>query len=494
MPKKYEGSKVKLKILISSIIVSILLLTIAATAMKFLIDFTSTQTSIGNLINISGKQRMLTKKIILLIQSIHSQKNVASVSIIKNDLLNSIQDMKNSNETLIYGNMNEGIQKITNNETERLLHGKINLYNRVKEFLAKAEDNSKKNDYNEFLAEYNIYKINSLQGDLEKLSKIYTMENEQQSKKIIALTYIMTGSYVLLTFIIIFLIFRPVANSIARSFIKLEDEIYKQKNQIKILEIESKISQNIFQNLLPRIEYIENFNSERISLAAFSQNAKEISKDWWGIYEFDKTKVVVIGEVLGLEKSSELVVKAISQYFENIAQQNATEKTNFLDIFKHLNSAIQEFGTTNQLELTLSILIFNQEINRVKFINAGHLFPYLIEYAEKDKIKISRFKTKGHSLGLKNSNNTGNEEEIKIAEYEFNNNSALLLFTNGLINNKNPENTEYNEKSLKKFLEKNNFKTVNALLTLEQIIFDAYQFYGKQNLTEDVTCILIKKS
>ncbi len=494
MQKKYEGNKIKGKILISAIISVVLIISIAVFTKKFLDEFIETQNSIVKLINISGKQRMLTQKIMLLVQSIQAQKNPESVSIIKNDLLNSIQDMKNSNEILMYGSIKENILKITNNEIERMFNNKLNLYKRIKEYTSLAEESAKKNDYNEFLIEFNLYKMNSLLADLEKLSKLYTNENELQSRKINALSFIIIFGYFVLSIIIIFFIFKPLGTKISNSYVKLEKEFHNKIIQNKVLEIETKIAQKTFSQLAPRVEYLEAFNTEGISLAAFSQSAKENSKDWWGIYEFDKTKVVLIGDVIGHDNATDIVIKSISNYFENVAKQKAADKTNFLDVFKHLNSTIQELGTTNQLELTMSILIFNETLNRIKFINAGHNFPYLIEYKEKDEIKISRFKAKGHSLGIKKSAASETQEEIKIAEYEYNNGSMLFLFTNGIIINKDKFDKEFSEKNLKKIFEKNNFNKVSSLTALEKIIFEAYQYYDKKPISEDITCIVIKRN
>lgn len=494
MKKKYEGNKIKAKILISSIISVVFIISIAIFSKKFLDEFIETQSSIVKLINISGKQRMLTQKIMLLIQSIQAQKNQESVSIIKNDLLNNIQDMKNSNEILMYGSIKENILKISNNEIDRMFNSKLNLYKRIKEYTSLAEESAKKNDYNEFLIEFNLYKMNSLLMDLEKLSKLYTNENELQSRKINALSFIIIFSYFILSLIIIFFIFKPLGNKITNSYVKLEKDYYNKIIQNKILEIETKITQKTFSQLAPRVEFLETFNTDEISLAAFSQSAKENSKDWWGIYEFDKTKVVLIGDVLGQDNATDIVIKSISTYFENIAKQKAAEKTNFLDVFKHLNTSIQELGATNQLELTMSILIFNETLNRIKFINAGHNFPYHIEYKEKDEIKISRFKTKGHSLGIKKTIGSEAHEEIKIAEYEYNNNSIIFLFTNGIIINKDKLDKDFSEKNLKKIFEKNNFKNVSSLTALEKIIFEAYHYYDKKPIAEDITCIIIKRN
>ncbi|WGL59331.1 SpoIIE family protein phosphatase [Pigmentibacter sp. JX0631] len=493
MKKRNEGSKIKIKIFISSIISIIFVISIAFVTKKFLDEFNETESSITKLINTTGKQRMLTQKIMILIQSVNA-KNLDSATIIKSDLLSSIQEMKKANEIIMNGSPKENILKITNSEIERILNNKVNLYKRINEYTNLAEENAKKNDYSEFLLEYNIYKMNSLLLDLEKLSKLYANESDLQSRKISALSIIMIISYLITSIISLFFIFKPLANHIANLYLNLEKKFHENDLKFKMLEIESKFAEKCLQDLYPRVEYNPSFNTDLISLAAFSQSAKELGKDWWGIYEFGKIKVILIGDVFGHDKGTTIVIDSITKFFENAIDKKALDKINFLDVFKHLNQTIQELGIQNQLTLTMSILVLDDNLNRVKFINAGHSFPYLVEYNEKDEIKISRFKSKGHSLGVKQNNSSLAEEEIKITEYEFKDTAMILLFTAGIVNNKDKFEKDYSEKNLKKVFEKNNFKDKNALYVLDIITSDAFRHYDSKHISEDITCIVIKRT
>ncbi|MGY3804055.1 PP2C family protein-serine/threonine phosphatase [Pigmentibacter ruber] len=493
MKKRNEGSKIKLKIFISAIISLIFVITIAFVTKNFLDEFNETESSIAKLINTTGKQRMLIQKIMLLIQSVNS-KNLDSTTIIKSDLFSSIQEMKKANDIIMNGSPKENILKITNSEIERILNNKVNLYKRINEYTELAEENAKKNDYSGFLLEYNIYKMNSLLLDLEKLSKLYSNESDLQSRKINALSIIMIICYLVVSFISIFFIFKPLANHISSLYLNLEKKYHDKDIKSIMLEIESKFAEKCLKELYPRVEYNPSFNTDLVSLAAFSQSAKEIGKDWWGIYEFGKIKVILIGDVYGHDKGTIIVIDTITKFFEDAIDKKALDKINFLDVFKLLNEKIQELGMQNQLTLTMSILILDNNLSRVKFINAGHNFPYLVEYSEKDEIKISRFKTKGHSLGIKQNNLSLPEEELKIVEYEFKDKSLIFLYTSGLITNKDKFDKEYSERNLKKIFEKNNFKDKNALLVLDAISTDAFRHYDSKSISEDITCIVVKRT
>ena len=72
--------------------------------------------------------------------------------------------------------------------------------------------------------------------------------------------------------------------------------------------------------------------------------------------------------------------------------------------------------------------IFNENLDRVKFINAAQTFPFIINYKENGESKITRFKSKGHPLGFKKANvlQSEEEEEIKITELKC----GHMLFNN----------------------------------------------------------------
>ena len=205
---------------------------------KFVLeDFIDYQSNFSKVINISGRQRMLSQRIMLLIQTLNGQKAIDNSNLIKNDLINSIQLMRKSNETLMNGNRVEKIEKITNNELDRIYLGKTNLYQRVNDFTLLAEISTNKNDFNDFLKEYNIYKINSLLLDLDKAVNLYAYECELQSKRIIAVTYIILFSFLFLLALIHLFLFKPLSRSISLQFLELEDKLYHLMNEKHILDI-----------------------------------------------------------------------------------------------------------------------------------------------------------------------------------------------------------------------------------------------------------------
>ncbi|KAB8039459.1 SpoIIE family protein phosphatase [Silvanigrella paludirubra] len=496
MKKIKDGIKIKKKIILFSSIALFLILSLSIVSKFVLEDFIDYQSNFSKVINISGRQRMLSQRIMLLIQTLNGQKAIDNSNLIKNDLINSIQLMRKSNETLMNGNRVEKIEKITNNELDRIYLGKTNLYQRVNDFTLLAEISTNKNDFNDFLKEYNIYKINSLLLDLDKAVNLYAYECELQSKRIIAVTYIILFSFLFLLALIHLFLFKPLSRSISLQFLEHEDKLYHLMNEKHILDIEVRSAQRALGNLVPRVEFIDKFNTEKIKLASYYQSAIDKGGDWWGIYEFDKTKVVLIGDVTGHEAGSSIIAAAVSRYFEELSNEKSIEKHDFLQIFKHLNDFIQKIGTTNHMEMSMSLLIFNENLDRVKFINAAHSYPYLINYKEAGDTKISRFKSKGHTLGIKHNHfsNNEHEEEIKIMEYELKEDSLICLFSSGLTSNTDKSDKDFGEKNLKKFFEKNNFKNTELLTIVDKLIDEAYSFYEEQPIKDDITFILIKRN
>lgn len=491
-----EGIKIKKKIILISSL-ALIFIFILSTSSKFILDdFINEVLNFSKVINISGRQRMLSQRIMLLIQTLNAQKAIDNSNLIKNELVNSIQLMRKSNDILVRGSKAEKIVKITNNELERIYFSKSNLYQRINDFTILAEIGANKNDFNDFLREYNIYKINSLLIDIDKVVNLYTYESELQIKRIIAVSYIALFFMTLLLFLIHILLFKPLSKKISLQFIEMENKLQNVTNEKHILDIEMNSAQKALGNLVPRVEFIEKFNTEKIQLASYYQSAKDKGGDWWGIYEFDKTKVVLIGNVTGHATGSSIIATVVSHYFEELSNEKSVEKHDFLKIFKHLNDFIQKIGTSNHMQMSMSLLIFNDKLDRVKFINAAHSFPYLINYKEAGETKISRFKSKGHTLGIKNAPKhvTEQEEEIKIMEYELNEDSLICLFSTGLTSNTDKSEKEFGEKNLKKFFEKTNFKNTDLLTAVDKLVDEAYSFYEDHPIKDDITFILIKRN
>lgn len=494
MSSQKHSVKSKKKILIVSFI-ALLVLAILSLFFKYTLEnFIREQTNFSKVINIAGKQRMLSQRVMLLIQSMNMQKQNDGYQIIRSDLLNCLRLMKKSIQDLTNGNTLEGIAKITNSEIERNYYGKTNLYQRTIDFIEFAETSANNYNFTDFLFEYNIYKVNSLLNDLDKMVTLYINESNTQLNKIIAFNYLIFYSIIFVIFFEFFIIFKPLSAKIYNKFKELEIQIYNLKNDKSTLEIETRSAQRALGNIVPRVEYIDQFNTESVQLASYYQSAKGKGDDWWGIYEFDKTKIVLLGDVSGHEAGSALIAAAVSNYFEELSNQKSIDTHDFLDIFKFLNEFIQKIGNP-KMSMSMEVLIFNENLDRVKFINAAHSFPYHIHYKDNGEIKITRFKSRGHIIGYKNPVTTNPEfdEELKVVEYEFKENSMICLFSNGLTGNTDKEEQDFGEKNLKKFFEKNNFKNTSVIKVVDKLIDEAYSFYEENPITDDITFILMKR-
>ena len=97
MKKIKDGIKIKKKIILFSSIALFLILSLSIVSKFVLEDFIDYQSNFSKVINISGRQRMLSQRIMLLIQTLNGQKAIDNSNLIKNDLINSIQLMRKSN-------------------------------------------------------------------------------------------------------------------------------------------------------------------------------------------------------------------------------------------------------------------------------------------------------------------------------------------------------------------------------------------------------------
>ncbi|MBU1069736.1 serine/threonine-protein phosphatase, partial [Myxococcota bacterium] len=116
----------------------------------------------------------------------------------------------------------------------------------------------------------------------------------------------------------------------------------------------------------------------------------------------------------------------------------------------------------------------------MKFVNAGHNFPYLYRPNEDKFIQLM---ARGPRLGEKND-----VAAYEIKEQDLQPDDLIVWYTDGIIEDMNQEGVEYGDKRFRKSI-----KDANALDlagTLKKIIDDAESFYAGVPHADDHTMIL----
>ncbi|MDC1067996.1 SpoIIE family protein phosphatase [Candidatus Kapabacteria bacterium] len=220
-----------------------------------------------------------------------------------------------------------------------------------------------------------------------------------------------------------------------------------------------------------------------LDIAGYSIPALEVGGDFYDFYqdsENDFILTAVIGDVSGKGTSAALYMSKIQGIMRTLQEfrlspQKLLIKTNFL-IYNYL-----EKGAF----ITAACLEIDSIKNKIKLSRAGHLPLYHFDSKSK---KIKRHIPKGLVLGMnKNDLFNRNLEELEI---DYNKNDFFVLVTDGILEARNINQTDYQEEKLLSVLE--DCENLSAKEIERKIIDSVEEYTGRENQFDDITTMVIK--
>jgi len=186
---------------------------------------------------------------------------------------------------------------------------------------------------------------------------------------------------------------------------------------------------------------------------------------------------VTIADVSGKGVSASLLMASLraSLHSEVHLHYDMGKMAAKLNDFIHKSSSINSFITFFFCEL-------NMKSGELKFVNAGHNPPVLID----KKGKISRMESCGLCLGMFPN------VEYKAQIVALQPGDTALLFTDGITESRNKENKEFEEEKLVKFLKKNS--KLSALEFIKEVQAAVETFTAGTEQMDDQTVVVIKKT
>ena len=186
---------------------------------------------------------------------------------------------------------------------------------------------------------------------------------------------------------------------------------------------------------------------------------------------------VTIADVSGKGVSASLLMASLraSLHSEVHLHYDMEKMAAKLNDFIHKSSSINSFITFFFCEL-------NMKSGELKFVNAGHNPPVLID----KKGKISRMESCGLCLGMFPN------VEYKAQIVALQPGDTALLFTDGITESRNKENKEFEEEKLVKFLKKNS--KLSALEFIKEVQAAVETFTAGTEQMDDQTVVVIKKT
>lgn len=247
---------------------------------------------------------------------------------------------------------------------------------------------------------------------------------------------------------------------------RLVKESLKQEGIKKELEVASEMQKLLFPSDLPR--------NKKLDISAKYLPHNKVSGDYYDYIQMNEDEFMIcIADVSGkgisaamLMANFQATIRTLYKY-QNFDLEFLIEELN-KKVFKNANG--EKF-------ITFFIGQYNSKTRKLKYVNAGHNWPILINKSE------TKFLNKG-CIGL------GMLREIPFLESEeifIEDNTTLILYTDGVVELENENNVQYETDRLTKVIK--NFYPL-SMEDLNEIIFKKLDDWrGDRNYVDD-TAIL----
>ena len=264
-----------------------------------------------------------------------------------------------------------------------------------------------------------------------------------------------------------------------RSLIRQIEET-KQINERKgRMESELQIARDIQMTMLPKT-FPPFPDRSDIDVYAQLKPAKEVGGDLYDFFVRDEKLFFCIGDVSGKGVPASLVMAVTMALFRTLSSHEANPER----IISRLNNTISE-GNDSEMFVTLFLGVLDLPTGRLRYANAGHNAPLLIE-SEGKKVTM---------LDVNPNLPVGIMHDWKYIAQEklIEPNSAIFLYTDGLTEAENINQQLFGEKRLIDVIQQVE-STLQPHTFIEHIFENVKQFVGEADQSDDLTMMAVRYS
>ena len=240
---------------------------------------------------------------------------------------------------------------------------------------------------------------------------------------------------------------------------------------------ERKIAKEVQKSLFPE-SLMLNINLE---IHAFTKAADEVGGDYYDIYKYSDTKlIVVIGDVSGNGTSAAFNMAQMKGIFHSLVQLGLHAD----EFMNYANNALGKCLEKTSF-ITLSIFYIDTENFTIEYARAGHC-PAL--YYSKKTMESSYMQSKGLGLGIIRTKEYF--KHIQRSGLQYSKGDIMVLYTDGIIEAHNKEGEEYGYDRLKSIVHLHHEASIKQMG--DAIIADVYEFTETKFLADDYSFFIIR--
>jgi sigma-B regulation protein RsbU (phosphoserine phosphatase) len=255
-----------------------------------------------------------------------------------------------------------------------------------------------------------------------------------------------------------------IASSIENA--RLYEELAQREQR---MDTDLKAARKLQRILLPRDVEIHG-----LEIGIRSRPSREISGDVYEFFEQGDDAVIAFGDVSGKGAAAALYGALVSGLLRTLAPRRRSPAL----LMQSLNEALLERRVDAQYA-TLTVLLWELRYQRLTLVNAGGEAPLVYRRGE-----LIALRGTGVPIGLLEDREY--EEEV----FETEPGDAILLFSDGIVDQVNEHEEDFTGARVRQFLQKHGADAPRA--AVDELIAELDAFRGTMPLTDDQTAVMMR--
>ena len=330
--------------------------------------------------------------------------------------------------------------------------------------------------YNEMYLINDSINTSDTKRQLAEMNTKYALDEERMKRAEEQMRSIITIATIIVLSLAVFLYFRirssrrlkKAHESLAQAHGKLEETTAAKER----IESDLRIARNIQMSMVPS-QFPER---DDLDLFASMTPAKEVGGDLYGYLLLGDLLYFCLGDVSGKGVPASLFMAQATRLFRTLAAQ----KMQPAEIATHINDALSGDDNEQGMFVTMFIGLVDLTTGHLHFCNAGHNPPVLIGDGKTEFIEM----IPNLPIGLMPEFEYEGEEIADIS------NQPLFVYTDGLNEAENREQTQFSDERLLEILETTPFESSKQ--TIELLASEVEKHRDGADPNDDLTMLCIK--
>ncbi len=245
-----------------------------------------------------------------------------------------------------------------------------------------------------------------------------------------------------------------------------------EHDQLVSIQHDLNISRDIQQAILPK-KFPPFPDEPNFDIYASMVAANEVGGDFYDFFLIDKFRLgFVIGDVSG-KGISAAIFMAVSRTLIRAAGLKGDPVS---ECMRYVNNLLCKESVSSMF-VTVFYGILNTQTGEVDYVNAGHNPPYILSSNGIRQVEM----TNGLALGVIE------DFSFQSKKIQLNKGDQLLLYTDGVVEAFNLDETAYGEKKFENFL--NNSLNLHVETVIKKTFSDVRDFVGGAPQSDDITLL-----